>query len=238
MKHFKAIRNLWLVFFILTIFTSGCSFKFHLTPAKTTPSVIYHVVQKGETLWHISQVYNSSVAAIKDVNNLITDEIEVNQRLLIPHAEKTKKIPSSATPRIERPVKLSAIIKPTPKRTTGAPVFSRPLSGKILSTTEEAKHEGRISIEGKPGETITTSRAGQVFFTGETKGYSTTLIVDHLDGFYSVYGGDIEITARKGEILTKNGIIGKMISTREKPKLFFEIRRGTEPVNPLNYLNK
>ena len=117
-------------------------------------------------------------------------------------------------------------------------MFSWPLSGKVLSTTEEAEREKKVTVEGKPGETIITSRAGQVFFTGETKGYSSTLIVDHLDGFYSVYGGDIEITVHKGKILAENGIIGKMSPTREKPKLFFEIRKGTEPVNPFNYLTK
>jgi len=195
-------------------------------------------VQKGETLWRISQAYQSSVSTIKNANNLKNDEIKIGQRLLIPHAKERRKIPPSPQPRAGQPPKPSVIIKPVPKRTTGAPVFSWPLAGKVLSTAEEAEREKRISIEGKPGETIITSRAGQVFFTGETKGYSSTLIVDHLDGFYSVYGGDIEITVSKGEVLAKNGIIGKMFSTREKPKLFFEIRRGTEPVNPLNCLKK
>ena len=231
-------KNFWLVFFILTFLVSGCSFKFSLNPVETTPSGIYHIVQKGETLWRISQAYNSSVSVIKDANNLKSDEIKVGQRLLIPHAKKTKKIPPSPPSRVERPSKPSVIIKPVPKRTTGTPVFSWPLSGKVISTAEESEREKKIIIEGNPGEIITTARAGQVFFTGETKGYSSTLIVDHLDGFYSVYGGDIEITMRKGEILAKNGIIGKMVSTREKPKLFFEIRRGTEPVNPFNYLIK
>jgi len=231
-------KNLWLVFFILTILVSGCSFKFSLNPVETTSSGIYHLVRKGETLWRISQAYNSSVTAIKNANNLKNDEIEINQRLLIPHAKKTKKIPPSPPPRVGQPPKPSVIIKPVPKKITGAPIFSWPLSGKILSTAEETEREKKISIEGKAGETIITSRAGQVFFVGETKGYSFTLIVDHLDGFYSVYGGDIEITVRKGEMLAKNGIIGKMVSTREKPKLFLEIRRGTEPVNPLNYLDK
>jgi len=228
----------WLFLFILAFFASGCSFRFSLNPTETAPSGVYHIVQKGETLWRISQAYNSSVSAIKDANNLKSDEIEVGQRLLIPHAKKTKKIPPSPPPRVERPPKPSVIIKPVPKKITGAPVFSWPLSGKVLSTTEEAEREKKISIEGKPGEIIITSRAGQVFFTGETKGYSSTLIVDHLDGFYSVYGGDIEITVHKGEILARNGIIGKMVSTREKPKLFFEIRQGTEPVNSFNYLIK
>ncbi|MFH2069469.1 MAG: LysM peptidoglycan-binding domain-containing M23 family metallopeptidase [Candidatus Omnitrophota bacterium] len=228
----------WLFFFILLLLISGCSFKFSLNPAETAPSGIYHTVQKGETLWRIGQAYGSSVSAIKDANNLKSDEIKIGQRLLIPHAKETKKIPPFPQPRAGQPPKPPVIIKPVPKKTIGTPVFSWPLSGKILSTTEEAEREKKIGIEGKPGETIITSRAGQVFFTGETKGYSSTLIVDHLDGFYSVYGGDIEITVHKGERLAKNGIIGKMISTREKPKLFFEIRQGTEPVNPLNYLNK
>ena len=240
MKNFKTVRNLWLVFFILTLLISGCSFKFSLSPAKTTPSGVYHTVQKGETLWRISQAYNSSVSTIKNANNLKSDEIEVNQRLLIPRAKSVRKVPSSAQSAQTKPPRPSRapIIKPVPKKTIGAPVFSWPLSGKVLSTAEEAEREKKISIEGKPEETITTARAGQVFFTGETKGYSSTLIVDHLDGFYSVYGGDIEITVHKGEILAKNGIIGKMVSTREKPNLFFEIRQGTEPMNPLDYLKK
>ena len=228
----------WLFLFILAFLVSGCSFKFSFNPVKTTSSGVYHTVQKGETLWRISQTYQSSVSTIKNANNLKNDEIEVGQRLLIPRAKKTKKIPPSPAPRVGQSTIPSVIIKPVPKRTTGTPVFSWPLSGKVLSTIEEAEREKKIIIEGNPEETITTARAGQVFFTGETKGYSSTLIVDHLDGFYSVYGGDIEITVHKGEILAKNGIIGKMVSTREKPKLFFEIRRDTEPMNPFNYLIK
>jgi murein DD-endopeptidase MepM/ murein hydrolase activator NlpD len=253
MKDFRTIINSWLVFFILTILASGCGFNFFRHPVKKTPSGIYHIVQKGETLWRISRAYNSSASAIKNANNLKSDEIEVGQRLLIPRAGKIKKIPPSPPPRIGRPVwtqaspsqarsgrppKPSVILKPVPKKTTGAPVFFWPLSGKVLSTPAEAEREKKISIEGKPGEIITTARIGQVFFTGKTKGYSSTLIVDHLDGFYSVYGGDIEITVQKGEMLAKNGIIGRMVSNREKPKIFFEIRRGTEPMNPFDYLRK
>ena len=231
-------KRLLFSFFILTLLTSGCSFKFSLNPVETTSSGVYHTVRKGETLWRISQAYNSSVSEIKNANNLKSDEIEVGRRLLIPHAVKTKKIPPSLRPRVGRPPKPAVIIKPVPKKTILVPIFSWPLSGKILSTAKEAEREKKIGIEGNPSETITTTRAGQVFFIGKTKGYASTLIVDHLDGFYSVYGGDIEITVHKGEILAKNGIIGKMVSTREKPNLFFEIRRGTEPVNPLNYLIK
>ncbi|MCX5641898.1 MAG: LysM peptidoglycan-binding domain-containing protein [Candidatus Omnitrophica bacterium] len=228
----------WLFLFILAFFTSGCSLKFSLNPAETRPSGIYHTVQKSETLWRISQAYSSSVSDIKNANNLKGDEIEVGQRLLIPHATKIRKVTPNVTPQVGRPPKPAVIIKPVPKIRTEAPIFSWPISGKVISSSEDAEREKKISLEGKPEEKIRTTRSGQVFFTGKTRGYSSTIIVDHLDGFYSVYGGDIEITVRKGEILAKNGIIGNMVSTREKPTLFFEIRRGTEPMNPLNYLNK
>ena len=233
MINYKKLRLFLPVFAILA---SGCSLKFQLSPIETTPSGVYHTVQKGETLWRISQTYNSSVPAIKEANNLQSDAIESGQRLLIPQAKKTKTV--SPAPRVGRPPRPSPIIKPAPKKTAGTPVFSWPISGKTLSTPEETKREKKVAVEGNPGEIITTARSGQVFFTGETKGYSSTLIVDHLDGFYSVYGGDIVVTVQKGEILANDSAIGRMASAGEKPVLFFEIRRGTEPVNPLVYLKK
>ena len=225
----------WLFLFILAFLVSGCSLKFSLDSAKTTSAGVYHTVKKGETLWRISQTYGSSVSAIKSANSLTSDTIEIGQRLLIPRAKSVRKVPSSTQTRPPRPSR-APIIKPVPKKTTGTPVFVWPISGTLLSTAQEAEREKKVTFEGKPGETLVTARAGQVFFVGETKGYSSTVIVDHLDGFYSVYGGDIETTAPKGKMLAEKGAIGKMITTREKPKLFFEIRRGTEPVNPMNYL--
>ena len=44
-----------------------------------------HLVQKGETLYAISRKYNQSVEKIKQLNNLTTNNIKVNQRLLIPN---------------------------------------------------------------------------------------------------------------------------------------------------------
>lgn len=45
--------------------------------------VTYHTVQKGETLWKISQLYGVSVADIKKTNNLSSDQLQVGQKLKI-----------------------------------------------------------------------------------------------------------------------------------------------------------
>ena len=54
---------------------------------------IIHVVAPGETLWHISKVYNISMAEITRVNNLGKDaRLEKGQRLIIPNAATTKAV--------------------------------------------------------------------------------------------------------------------------------------------------
>ncbi|MCX7697249.1 MAG: LysM peptidoglycan-binding domain-containing protein [Bacteroidales bacterium] len=49
----------------------------------STGKITYHTVQKGETLWKISQLYGVSVADIKKVNNLSSDQLQVGQKLKI-----------------------------------------------------------------------------------------------------------------------------------------------------------
>lgn len=53
----------------------------------------YHVVQKGETLYRISLLYNVPVEKIKKLNNLEGNLISVGQRLKIPHLEESSPQP-------------------------------------------------------------------------------------------------------------------------------------------------
>lgn len=51
------------------------------TPAQQQP--IYHVVDRGDTLWNISQRYQTTVAAIRQLNGLSNDNIQLGQRLRV-----------------------------------------------------------------------------------------------------------------------------------------------------------
>ncbi|PIP15565.1 MAG: hypothetical protein COX46_05515, partial [bacterium (Candidatus Ratteibacteria) CG23_combo_of_CG06-09_8_20_14_all_48_7] len=130
------------------------------------------------------------------------------------------------------------IVKPVPKTSSETAYFSRPVSGKIISSPEQVEQENRITFETAPGEPIKACGSGQTFFIGETKTYQNTLIIDHLNGYYSVCGGDIIITIEKGARVTKETVIGKMSAEKEKPLLYFEIRQGTTPINPLPFLER
>lgn len=49
-----------------------------------TTSSVYYVVKSGDTLWNISQKYNSTVDQVKQANQLSSDSLNLNQKLIIP----------------------------------------------------------------------------------------------------------------------------------------------------------
>lgn len=53
------------------------------TPAPQPQQPVYHVVDRGDTLWNISQRYGTTVAAIRGLNNLNNDNIQLGQRLRV-----------------------------------------------------------------------------------------------------------------------------------------------------------
>jgi LysM repeat protein len=55
-------------------------------PATTPPPAaapVYHTVEKGDTLWNISQRYQTTVAAIRQLNSMANDNIQLGQRLRV-----------------------------------------------------------------------------------------------------------------------------------------------------------
>ncbi len=50
---------------------------------------VHYSVKSGDTLWSLSQKYNTTVSAIKRANNLVADTLNVNQQLIIPKAFHT-----------------------------------------------------------------------------------------------------------------------------------------------------
>lgn len=54
-----------------------------LIPPSTKPSSQIYIVQKGDTLWDIAQKYQTTVAKLKQINNLTSDLLSIGQKLNI-----------------------------------------------------------------------------------------------------------------------------------------------------------
>jgi LysM repeat protein len=69
------------------------------TPAASpTPPYSTYVVQAGETLSHLASRFGTTVQAIKDLNGLTSNLINIGQQLLIPTGEGPVSPPASPTP--------------------------------------------------------------------------------------------------------------------------------------------
>ena len=70
------------------------------------------------------------------------------------------------------------------------------------------------------------------------KGYGLVIILDHANGFFSLYAHASKILARTGEHVLERQAIGETGDTGVigESTLYFELREGAEPVDPLHWL--
>ncbi len=181
----------------------------------------YHRVEKGETLWKISKINNVEVDDLTKANNLSENStIEIGQLILIPDYLK-KQIKEN---------KLSF------------EEFSWPLKGIVTArfgqTINNASNKG-INIEPGYGQNVLASRSGKViFYSPNFAGLGKTIIIDHGDGYSSVYARNSEVFVKIGDNIEKGAPIAKagQAGKDKNTYLHFEIRKGHLPQNPNFYL--
>jgi murein DD-endopeptidase MepM/ murein hydrolase activator NlpD len=229
-------KNLIYIFIILIAAISGCateptvvrpptSYQLPPLPGKLPIEGVYHRVKKGETLWRIAKTYNVELDKIIAANRLEDfTKIEVGQKILIPGVkEKKDKISED-----------SAFLN---KRD-----FIWPVKGKIISFFGAKKNgitNKGIDIQAKSGAQVTAARSGKVTFIDENlKGYGKTIIVDHQDGYSTVYTNNAEILVKLGQIVAQSMPIATIGSSGRAATscLHFEIRKRYKAENPFYYL--
>jgi septal ring factor EnvC (AmiA/AmiB activator) len=77
-----------------------------------------------------------------------------------------------------------------------------------------------------------------VRFAGWFRGFGRLVILDHGAEYFSVSGHLAEMSVAVGDRVARGGVIGAVGETGSLsgPKLYFEIRRGGEPLDPRDWL--
>ena len=119
-----------------------------------------------------------------------------------------------------------------------------PLSGNLLARYGGRLPDGRSSsgvLIGAPaGSTVTAVADGTVVFSDWMTGYGMILIIDHGNGYMSLYAHndallkDAGARVSRGDALAKVGNSGGQGVTA----LYFELRRNGQPVNPDSWLQR
>ena len=140
------------------------------------------------------------------------------------------------TPSAETPVKAA-------EATGAVPTFRWPVRGKVI-TSYGAKTNGKandgINLAVPEGTPVKAAEDGVVAYSGnELKGYGNLVLVRHANGYVTAYAHASELLVKRGETIKRGQIIAKSGQSGEvgSPQLHFEIRKGSTPVDPLQFLN-
>jgi len=88
-----------------------------------------------------------------------------------------------------------------------------------------------IDIDCSGGQTIKAVQKGRIHFADYLSGFGLLVIVNHEDGYYSVYGNLDKISVKVKDVVTQGQTLGSA-----SDNLHFCITRGGEFLNPINYL--
>jgi murein DD-endopeptidase MepM/ murein hydrolase activator NlpD len=123
------------------------------------------------------------------------------------------------------------------------PSFRWPARGRIIAgfgpQPNGLQNDG-INVAVPEGTPIKAADDGVVAYAGnELKGYGNLVLVRHSNGFVTAYAHASEILVKRGDAVKRGQVIAKsgQTGTVTSPQLHFEIRKGSIPVDPAQYLN-
>ena len=105
--------------------------------------------------------------------------------------------------------------------------------------SKEGFYNDGINIISQKGAVVISSEDGKVIYSGnEIPGYGNLILIKHSKNWITAYAHLSEVFIEKGRLVKKGEKIGSVGSTGNvrSPQLHFEIRKGKEAVNPLEFL--
>ncbi len=232
--------------------------------AATTATPSVHVVNRGDTVLSIARRNHVSIAELAKANNLDRSaKLKLGMKLTVPGAKSAQRATASASPTTKlaavtpkpqekarmaqattAPAELSTETPVKVTEATGAlPTFRWPVRGKVI-TSYGAKTNGKandgINLSVPEGTPVRAAEDGVVDYSGnEVKSYGNLVLVRHSNGYVTAYAHAREVLVKRGDAIKRGQIIAKSGQSGEvgSPQLHFEIRKGSSPVDPLQFLN-
>lgn len=180
-------------------------------------------------------------------------ELAKTQEAVAAKARKAKELEESAramTALLEKAAKAAKYRKPVtqPAATLDVPKHSLPWPsvGTVARGFGREKdpelgtwsvHQG-VLLDTTADAPVKAVAAGTIIFAGPFRSYGQVIILDHGSGFFSVYGGLGDMAKAKGAAVKKGDTLAKAGGGPKGGRLYLELRRGTDALDPLAWLEK
>lgn len=204
-----------------------------------SPKVPVKTEQKKTTAGKTSASKKQGATQQKDkqkVDNKTKAQTKNKNETKKPQAQKNTNAKAASAPKKQQ-------TKTTPKIVArSSSKFSWPVRGKVLShfgaKTDGLYNDG-VNISAAFDSPVLAAENGVVAYAGnEVRGMGNLVIIQHADGWMTVYAHMNSMTVRRGADVKVGQKIGTVGQTGKvnKPQLHFEIRKGTKAYNPADYL--
>jgi murein DD-endopeptidase MepM/ murein hydrolase activator NlpD len=226
------------------------------------PKETVYTVASGDTLIGIARKYDVALPELAKANNVAPNHrVTPGDRIIVPGGHSEPK--QASAPKIEKPQTTPSTVasipaqraniatpEPTGPETAaktaepvGAmPTFRWPVHGRVISSFG-ARVNGQpndgINVAVPEGTPVKAAEDGVVAYAGnELKGFGNLVLVRHANGYVSAYAHASEISVKRGDTIKRGQVIAKAGQTGNvtSPQLHFEIRKGSTPVDPTQFL--
>jgi murein DD-endopeptidase MepM/ murein hydrolase activator NlpD len=163
-----------------------------------------------------------------------------------PAGPQVAAIPPAAPPPPPPPQAAPAPVA-TPEAPPAAPAhtgpgFQWPVRGSILvgygPGAAGTQNDG-INIGAAAGTAVAAANDGVVAYAGnELRGFGNLILIKHADGWTTAYAHCETLLVKRGDRVKRGQTIARVGQTGAvaEPQLHFEMRRGTQPLDPTSYL--
>ena len=201
-------------------------------------SGVSHIVKSGDTLESVAKKYSAEQQAILDFpfNDVPDDfKLKVGQLLIIPDGSP----PEVIAPKVKQQPQYLA-------QGPASPAFQAPFGAQFIWPTNGSitqyfawYHPGD-DIANSSAPRISAADGGKVIVAGwpDNTGYGNRVVIDHGNGYTSLYAHLSNIYVSAGDTVSRGQLIGQMGSTGRSTgtHLHFEIHYNGVPLNPLAIL--
>ena len=201
-----------------------------------------HRVEADGSAYSIARLYNVSVTALASWNGLGADlGVRVGQELIIPVPDTSRTTSAPVAPVVKPVITPTPVATPTP---SPAPVpaatgFVKPVNGTVSRPYNPQagrnKNDG-IDYAAPAGTEVRVAADGTVALVSQsTGGLGTIVLVRHANDILTIYGRVDKVTVAKGDKISRGQVIG-VVAAGDPATMHFEVRKGTESVDPAPYL--
>jgi murein DD-endopeptidase MepM/ murein hydrolase activator NlpD len=223
-----------------------------------------HVVAPGETLTKIAHQHGKSIAEVAKANNIPPySKVSIGDRIIIPGVRIGSAKPEAEPAGVQSkpankalaspgPAQSASVVSPAAETTSAessvkaaaeaTPGFRWPVRGRIIAgfgPKPNGQQNDGIDVAVPENTPVKAAEDGVVAYAGnELKGYGNLVLVRHPNGYVTAYAHAKELLVKRGDQIKRGDVIAKsgQSGNVDAPQLHFEVRKGSAPVDPMQFL--